>query len=254
MIALSVIGIPVAEHCNLNCKGCLHFCHKDQQPYLYNLDSFKSDIDRMKELFENIGTIRFYGGEPLLHSNLSMFIEYAYKKYPNSSLEILTNGLLITSIGDKLKIAIKQCNAKIVWSVYPIISEQRFYDTIDFLKTNNIKYEYNKVSEFYTCYDFSGSQDKNISYEKCSGKYCHVLRNGKISCCPAPLVGHYINKFGANINFDDGIMDIYSVRNTDEIINFLKQPHTACKYCGAPRYFKWKQQDDVVNLNDWMIK
>jgi organic radical activating enzyme len=254
MSILPIIGIPVVEHCNINCKGCLHFCHVGQKPYFYDFETFKGDFQRLKFLFDEINKIIFYGGEPLLHGGLGKFIEFAYGLYPNAGIEIITNGILLPQMGWELREAIKRCNVKINWSVYPVICETKFAEILGFLEENKMEYQYKRIDNFYACLDASGSQDKEEAYKKCSGRNCHVLRNGKISVCPAPLVGQYINQLGANIDFMDGILDIYRVSKSEDVINFLKKPHTACKYCGSPRYFKWEMQSGIADINDWEIE
>jgi hypothetical protein len=253
MNILPIIGIPVVEHCNINCKGCLHFCHVGQEPYFYDFEIFKGDFQRLRILFDEIINIRFYGGEPLLHGELGNFIKFAYEVYPSAEFEIITNGILLTTMSEELKRAIKSYNVKINWSVYPIISETKFAETIEFLEENKIEYQYNMIDKFYACFDVSGSQNKEEAYKRCSGKHCHVLKNGKISCCPAPLVSHYINQLGGEVDFADGILNIYEVSRSENVIKFLNKPHSVCMYCGSPRYFKWEMQRESVSLSDWEL-
>lgn len=248
---LDELGIPVVEHCNLNCKGCLHFCHIGQKPYFCDVDQYKNDLRRLRELFEEIDIIRLYGGEPLLHPNLKEFIEVTNKHFPHTNIEILTNGILIDRMSTDLINSILKCKVKICWSIYPIMDDNIIFAFLDLLNKNGIYYSYNRVKEFYTCFDATGNQNKDEAFEKCSGKYCHVMKNGKISNCPAPMVSHYIKQLGANIDFNDGILDIYKISCGQDILDFIQNPHTACKYCGAPRYFKWERQNGECSLDDW---
>lgn len=253
MYKLNEIGIPVVEHCNLNCKGCLHFCHIGQEPFFYNINSYIKDIKQLKRFINYIDVIRLYGGEPLLHDDLFKFIDYSKNTFPKSNIEILTNGILITQMNECLVKSIKKNNVKICWSIYPVINDIKFEETIAFLNDNDINYTFTKVEQFYACYDFNGNINKDMAYLKCSGKYCHMLKDGKISCCPAPMVGHHINKFGADVDFTDGMFDIYNATNPSEIIDFLNKPHNACRYCSSPHFFNWELQSQNVSLNDWKI-
>ncbi|MBR4026658.1 MAG: radical SAM protein, partial [Lachnospiraceae bacterium] len=204
MSELQEIGIPVVEHCNINCKGCLHFCHRKQLPYFADINKLEKDLNRLHSFFDNIKTIRLYGGEPLLHKELYKFIICCKKIYVDSEIEILTNGLLLMDISSKLIETLKEYSVKIYWSVYPVINEEKYNQILKFIEINSLNCVINKVTEFYTCFDFTGNIDAYKAFERCSGKHCHILREGKISCCPAPLVGHLINKFGAGIDFSDG--------------------------------------------------
>lgn len=250
---LSSLGIPVVEHCNLNCKGCLHFCHRGQKPHYYIITDFIRDIRKIHEYYERIEVLRFYGGEPLLHHELELFILNARKEFPDAVIELLTNGILLRSMKETLIDIMKCCGVKICWSLYPIMSTEQVNDICDFLDKCGLVYEINRIHEFYACYDPGGNIQKEEAYAKCSGKHCHVLRNGKISVCPAPLVGYYLNKLGADIDFSDGILNLYQNLDVDEIDHFLHTPHNACKYCAPPRYYEWERQQDSVLLDDWII-
>lgn len=253
-LILDELGIPVVEHCNINCKGCLHFCHKGQKPHFYQLNNYYSDLEQLKKFVEDIKVIRLYGGEPLLHPELEEFILVSREVFPNADIELLTNGLLITSMPQKLLQTLKESCTAIKWSVYPIISNEKFQKICTFLKKNGLRYTANRVEQFYTCYNFNGDSSKKTMFKKCSGKYCHLMRNGKFSVCPVPLVGHLINEFGVTFDFSDSILDLYSENMTSERINdFLNSAHDICRYCSPPKYFNWELQK-VPALNDWITK
>ena len=44
MSVLKRIGIPIVEHCNLKCKGCLHFCNSNQEEFYYDCEEFERDV------------------------------------------------------------------------------------------------------------------------------------------------------------------------------------------------------------------
>lgn len=75
MSVLKRIGIPIVEHCNLKCKGCLHFCNSNQEEFYYDCEEFERDVMRLSELFDNIEVLILYGGEPLLHPKIIRLLE-----------------------------------------------------------------------------------------------------------------------------------------------------------------------------------
>lgn len=93
MSVLKRIGIPIVEHCNLNCKGCLHFCNLNQEEFYYDCNEFECDVMRISELFDDIEVLRLYGGEPLLHPKIIKLLEIARRYLKKAKIEILTNGL-----------------------------------------------------------------------------------------------------------------------------------------------------------------
>ena len=60
--------LHIADHCNLKCKGCIHFSPLAEEKFL-DTDIFQRDCQRIAELTDNnrLGKIRLMGGEPLLH-------------------------------------------------------------------------------------------------------------------------------------------------------------------------------------------
>lgn len=252
MKELTEIGIPVVEHCNLNCRGCLHFCHRGQKPFYADVNQFECDMRRLKSFFDNIQIIRLYGGEPFLHKELDKFIWCSREVFSEAEIEILTNGIMLMDIPQELIRAIRKNDVKICWSVYPIIREEAYLKTLALLKSWGLRFSAGRVNEFYACFDAKGGIDWDYAFKRCSGKRCHVLKCGKISNCPAPAVERYMNELGAGIDFSDGLLDLYRKDMTAEkIVEFLNKPHSACGYCTAPHYFKWEAQGKEVSLADW---
>ena len=56
--------IHLNDHCNLNCKSCLHFVPLAKPDSHYPLDEFERDIKRLCSLFDGkFGWIHLLGGE-----------------------------------------------------------------------------------------------------------------------------------------------------------------------------------------------
>ncbi len=254
MSILKKIGIPIVEHCNLNCKGCLHFCNLNQEEFYYDCNEYKSDLNRLAELFENIEVIRLYGGEPLLHPELIKLLEITRKYLKNSKIEVLTNGLLLPYLDEYSFEVIKNLEVYIRWSSYPI--ENGINMKIeDKLIAERVPYYKNEVKEFYGIFNPIGNSNPNYQWEHCSGRDCHVLRKGYISVCPAPAVEHIINKtFNQQLDFTTSRLNIYDKNiDAEKIIEFLEKPHDVCKYCEGARMFIWEKQNKPI-IEDWYGK
>lgn len=249
---LKVIGIPVVEHCNLNCKGCLHFCHKNQEKYFYDLGQYKKDIKQLHIFFDEVETIRLYGGEPLLHPHLEGFIEASVKEFPEAQIELITNGILLKTMRHSLTKILRKCRIQILWSIYPIITEDECREICEFLRQNKLIYSLREVKEFYRMLNIKGNSSKQELWKRCSGKHCHVMRNGLISECPAPLTTHLAKEIGFNLDFSESVLDIYDDGITaEDILEFLNIPHDVCRYCAPPSYFEWQYGEEAC-LNDWI--
>jgi molybdenum cofactor biosynthesis enzyme MoaA len=88
--------IHVAEHCNLNCKGCEHFSTLAPKKYL-DAEIFERDCRRLSELTGGwIDQIAVLGGEPLLHPQITSILSIARNCFPTGKILILTNGTLLS--------------------------------------------------------------------------------------------------------------------------------------------------------------
>lgn len=94
------IETHITEACNLKCRGCSHFSvfakpkHKD-------IEEFRREFERLHELGE-IQIIRLMGGEPLLNPNFMDYLRIARQYFPNSTISLVTNGLLKDRIDQHL--------------------------------------------------------------------------------------------------------------------------------------------------------
>jgi sulfatase maturation enzyme AslB (radical SAM superfamily) len=75
--------VNVADHCNLNCRGCEHFSPLAKESYI-NIDSYTRDCARLSELTGGrIDTIHLMGGEPLLYPRLLEIFSITRQAFPS---------------------------------------------------------------------------------------------------------------------------------------------------------------------------
>ena len=90
---LKKIYIEITNRCNLNCSFCIHNKRALKD---ISLDEYKIIINKIKNYTKEI--YLHVLGEPLLHTNILEFIEYA--AINNLLVNITTNGYLINKIKD----------------------------------------------------------------------------------------------------------------------------------------------------------
>ena len=89
-----VIVADIAEHCNLNCQNCDHFSPISKEYYM-SYKEFERDIARISEIMQGkISMLKIEGGEPLLNSDIELFLSCARYYVKNAAINIVTNGLL----------------------------------------------------------------------------------------------------------------------------------------------------------------
>jgi MoaA/NifB/PqqE/SkfB family radical SAM enzyme len=87
--------VHLTDHCNLNCKNCLHFSSLAEKKLL-DIDTYERDCIQLNKLTRGIvNDISLLGGEPLLHPMITDFMTITRKYFPNGIINIVTNGLLL---------------------------------------------------------------------------------------------------------------------------------------------------------------
>ena len=89
--------INITNNCNANCEFCCMWSDSNKHRFM-TFDEFKKIIDSKKDDFE----LQLEGGEPLLHNNLYLFMEYARSTNRCKKIIILTNGILLNKHLERL--------------------------------------------------------------------------------------------------------------------------------------------------------
>lgn len=93
--------------CNLTCSYCIHSVPLKERGYItdqtvMNYALYKKCINDMTGFSNKLKMLRFAGtGEPLLHKDLAKMVAYAVEKNVADSIDIVTNGVLLTPLLSK---------------------------------------------------------------------------------------------------------------------------------------------------------
>jgi organic radical activating enzyme len=244
--------IHIVEHCNLNCNGCAHFSCLADEEYL-DTKTFDADCQRISQITKNITVIDINGGEPLLHPELTSFFKIVRKYFLNKTqLKLSTNGILLASQTDEFWNACAENDVYIEISNYPIKIDNEKIERE--AKKHNVKVDRNfnvkstsnpHINLMYKVpIDLEGRQNVVYSYSHCPHPGCITLRDGKIyRCCTIAHIKFFNKYFSKNLQITEGdYIDIYKIKNADEIFAFLKGPFPFCRYCKPKekvRDIKW---------------
>lgn len=222
-----------------------------------DFDEVTKDFKRLRELFDDINVIAMLGGEPLLNEDLDKYCSMIRQLFPYSTIEIITNGLLIRQMSEKLISALCENNIKINISYYPVLYE-KIDDIVCFLRNVGIRFMIgNRISSFSKKMVLN-NPESNIdrNFKTCRDRCCTTLRKGKLYPCYLPATIKYFNKkFGYSIG-DETVMnsiDIYdqNVSGT-EILKRLRRGFDICRYCGREELYDW-EQSKIPQPDDWLI-
>lgn len=250
-----VLGLPIVDHCNLNCRGCYHFCTQGQKPSFRTLDVFLKDVKRFKELVDHVNWIKLYGGEPLLHPQLKECVSSLREIYPYSEICLMTNGLLIKSLDKDTLRVLKDSDVKMDITAYPVL-EKKLPDIINFLHQYGIRINVNHISEFGRRFNKKGDSNPQEIYNNCEMKICHYLQEGEFTMCPLPIfIRRYNELFGTNYDMSSDILNIHDQNiKYEDLVAFANRYHDCCKYCGETELFPWSIGINNPPASDWEIE
>jgi len=246
---LPYLEFHLTNHCNLNCKGCSHFCPIADPNYL-TMDTFCRDMKRLSELFINISKIRIMGGEPLLHPLVATFAEKTRRFFPYSAISVVTNGILLPAMSGSFYETMVKNKVTLDISVYPVAKEKMSSYTL-LASQYGIPIKFTVVNQFCKRLNVTGDSDKHYIFKRCSVKDCTFLLNGKIFHCCRPALSEIANKkFGWNIP-GDGYIDIHTNVSAATILDFLSQPSPTCSYCKEVTWFPW--EISKCQESEWLV-
>lgn len=249
---LDYLEFHLADHCNLNCAGCLHYAPFADKRFA-TVETVRRDFMRLKGLFSNIRHIRIMGGEPLLHPEVGNVARIVREAFPRSKIRVVTNGVLLTDDADgktrRLLSILKKNNVGIDWTKYPPVVH-REGEVKALCSATGVNLRITENSSFMARIRPNGGEGIRRAFRWCRERmYCPILDDGRIfTCAPARYAGYYNKVAGTRIPVEKG-MDIYRA-TAKEILYYLMCPSFACSYCDAgARYFPWKGN---AKPEDWV--
>lgn len=229
--------ISVAEHCNLNCKYCSHFS-SIAEPEFLDLSQHEKDMNRLSFLLGGKSDkIYLLGGEPLLHKEITECMKITRNYFRQSRIIILTNGLLINSMKDDFWKTCRENEVEINITKYPIKTD--YERLMQKLEQEGIVNDYQRESGVSCLFDkltldLNGTQDPCESFTNCSqANQCHLVKEGKIYTCSYMKCTEHFNKyFHQKLKItEDDYVDLYSVKDGQEMLEKLAKPIPFCRYC-----------------------
>jgi len=254
---LEYFEVHLAEHCNLNCQSCTHFSPLAEANFP-DINEYERDLKRISQLTnKNVGTMSLMGGEPLLNKQCTEYIKIARKYFPETKIQLVTNGILLLSMDEKFWNVMSENNIILRPTKYPI--------QVDWNRVLELCSKYGVTIEFYNNADVlktsfripmckEGKLNAKKQFSKCwIAKQCIFLSKGKLyTCSYAGNISYFNKHFNLNLPEDNGI-DIYECDNIQEILEFLNKPIPLCKHCkitGMQKDLPWRVSKK--QLEEWL--
>ncbi len=246
--------IHITDHCNLNCKGCAHFSNLCP-PTLADLGEFESDMRAMAGLFSRVEQIYLLGGEPLLHPDVADFVRVSREIFPDTRIYLMTNGTLVTKMGEEFWAAMAETNTILLADNYPIGLPVEEIDRLGRVHGVVVEWTEEREQFFKIPIDPAGGHDARESFRGCQGfNNCPIVRNGKLyPCAFAAFADVFKQRFdlpGLQVS-DADYVDIHAEHDPERIMRFLTHAIPWCSNCDmrSRSYYEWGRSQRA--LEEW---
>lgn len=250
------LDIHIVEHCNLNCKSCAHFSPIAEQSYI-SLDKLENMYKNLQPIYKKFfKSIHLMGGEPLLHPNIEQIIRLTRKYFPNTEVQIVTNGIKILQKSEYFFETCAKNHIVFYISQYPLAID---YKTIcKKLESYGIKFIISKQINYFLCYllDSTGNQNPVESYKKCEyAGFCIQLKDNKLFPCFQSAHIEHINKFfNTNFIYKEGdYIDLNYPISKRIFKEFISTPRPFCRYCNMSKQHQIKWESSQKSKSEWLM-
>lgn len=279
MYKLHTLEYPIILQCNLACDNCNSFSNVMIKGKRTTIEEFIEHVNNWKNII-NPDRFSLLGGEPLLHKDLGKMLLAAREAFPNTSLNLITNGLLLKQSKYLLEI-LQKTNCRLTISVHSKEESylknlhsniQEFFDNnlpkdkpikskVSFgreFKISGIIVELRNMTDSWTRLYKEGIKpyhdDPVIAHKVCRWAKCTQLYRGKLWKCSS--IGFLKELIDRIDNKDDWTpyLNMYTPLNysdSNEIrekwFSSLLEPETICSMCPSnPEKIKNKNIDKKI--------
>lgn len=246
---LPQVEMHAVDFCNLNCRGCTHFSPIFEKNIPNTIDRL-NDVKVLNSKFTHI--IRFYllGGEPFLNPEISTYISELRSILFTTEIYIVTNGLNLIKIEDKILENIKSNHIAIIISEYEP-THRRIDEIIERLNKFGIKYEIRSY-DFKSKFNLPLSTVENSIYPfLCISDGCLTIWEGKIARCPTLMYVNRLNQvFKTNLP-TEGIFALEDLTDK-KIIELTSKKVPLCRHC-IRKPIDWSQCSREPELEDFLV-
>lgn len=239
-LALPTLSYFMTERCTLSCRDCSVFTPFFKKPINVDKNIIVKDLDAICACVDDIGSLYFAGGEPLLHPDLHLAIRYAIGKREVRQVAVFTNGSILPSEGQWKDF--READVYFYISDYGPYSS-RMEDLVERLEKEGIKGEIILPQErtwLESRVNRNGKmpQDHLVKrYKDCSWKTCYSLVDGRFTCCAVILYGM---RLGVIPECLEDYVNLFEsadpVENREKLQDYLwkRDCLASCGYCRIP--------------------
>ena len=254
---LDVVEFHLADHCNLNCAGCLHFTPLAEK-WCVRPETVERDLAALRSKFRYIRHVTLLGGEPLLNPDYEKIVEVVHRVSPESLITIVTNGVSLK--GEALERFLEVCkrfSVRVKWTIYPPLRNRKS-ELIARFKQAGIRVFTIEAGDFYVKMKPEGGNPKSALRFCRKTTYCPYLREGRIyTCAQAFHIKDYIQLYEketgqkSEMRVSKGLDVCDETKDGWSILNYLMTPCETCRFCAdSVRSIMWSQS--AKHFEEWV--
>ena len=259
------LDVHVVDHCNLRCRGCVHFAPL-ASPRCLDLDEYERELDllgRVAGIGSYFEAITLMGGEPLLNPQLPDVVRLTRTYLPDATIAVASNGLLLRQMGDDFWRSLSSCDATLLLSPYPIgldyeallglaeVHGVRAMLTIDVTGTADGKGVF-----FQLAIDPAGTCEPRHSFNCCpfGGRYLQLRAGAIWPCQLAALHGALDARFGCALHTSqDDSLRLEELSSAEQIEAFRRHAHPMCRYCDNDQLTVAAWERSKLAADEWLV-
>lgn len=254
---LDVVELHIADHCNLNCMGCLHFTPLAEK-WCANPVEIGRDLLALRTKFKYIRHVTLLGGEPLLHLDYEKIVAEVSRVSPESLITIVTNGVLLKRDAfDRFLEVCKRFSVRVKWTIYPPMRSYK-EEVIARFRNAGVCLFTVEVGDFYVKMNPNGGNPKSALRFCRKTTYCPYLRDGRIyTCAQAFHIKDYIRLYEKEAGKKSEMVTSKGLDVYDEticgwsVLKYLMTPCETCRFCADSfRYIPWSQSNK--HFEEWV--
>lgn len=249
------VEVNLIDGCNLKCKACTHFSSLYGKETIYPIKNFTKDLEGLRRVGKLL-RLRLLGGEPFLIKDLDIYLDTARTIFPESDIEVVTNGLLIPEMEDRVMDAFHKNKITLIISLYPPTKHMKSQIESRLAEGDIVwRYDGNEIKEFSRNLTLTGNHDISKSSSQCLSFGCTFLRNGYLYKCPVDgLFGEFCTYYNLQIDIKNKGYSVY--KNADELYKDIKrlaiEPTEMCKFCTETMEMIPWEVKNRPRLEDWL--
>lgn len=240
--SVDILYLNITTKCSLRCRDCSAFIPYVKNPCYYDAETVMKDMRTLLDYLGHVRIIDLYGGEPMLHPELTKMVKMLKDERRTERIGIITNGT-ITPNAELLDALEDDRRVLFRISDYGELSS-KIKEITRLLSERNIEYEitnytfWERPSVIAPCEE-TEEQTKE-KFRHCVAGHHAILMNRKLYQC---LTAGAVDNIGALPPSESNYVDFEKYAETPEVLHqkideFLDrcinlEYFDACRYCSG---------------------